>query len=473
MMNWYHLQPEIIIAITMAVLLVLDLMVKSGQRKWLSVTALLGTVLALASLWWAPLGGFQQAFVLDGIGRYIKAIILGTAALVILCAWDFDLVWKRPLGEFFVLLLASTLGMLFLASGTELVLLYVGLELATFPLVLLTAYCPQDARSAEGGLKYLILAALGSAVFIFGFSLVYAITGATTLDVLRETVAACFDSPVVLTGLLLMLAGLGFKIGLVPFHMWVPDAYEGAPTPVTMFMSVAGKTAGLILAVRILAGAFSAVQETWGSFLAVLSAATMLLGNFAAIPQKNIKRMLAYSAIAQAGYLIMGLVAFEVMGISSMLYYLAAYLFTNLAVFAVVIAVERHTGSCDISAFNGLAQVSPQLGLIMMLALLSLAGIPPLAGFTAKFYLFAAVYGQGFVWLVVLAVLNSALSLYYYLRVVRAVYITPPAANAAGPWEVPAPLAIVLAVTVIGILLLGIYPGPFVEMARIAAAFVL
>jgi len=466
MSNWFILLPEFILLLTIGVILLVDFMISASKRYWLILLALLGTLVTVACVWLVPAGGFGEVFLNDGLSRFVKTLILLALLLVSLCSWEFDQVWGRPLGEYLVLLLSSALGMLFLASGTEMILLYVGLELTTFPIILLTAYQPAQQKSAEGGLKFLILAALGSAVLLFGFSLVYAATGVTKLSLLTQALTSGTTHPLVIMGLLCMLAGLGFKMALVPFHMWVPDAYEGAPTPITAFLSVASKTAGFILALRLLASGFPAVRAQWSQVFAALAAATMVLGNFAAIPQTNIKRLLAYSSIAQAGYLIMGLIAFQTLGLSSLLYYLAAYLFANLAAFAVVIVVERVSGSVEISGFDGLAVRSPRLALIMMLALLSLAGIPPLAGFTAKFYLFAAVFGEGYVWLVVLAVLNSALSLYYYLRVIRAIYINSPAEGAPLFSSLPVPLILVLAITLLGILLLGIYPSPIVNLAR-------
>ncbi|MBN1596416.1 NADH-quinone oxidoreductase subunit N [candidate division FCPU426 bacterium] len=468
MSQWMLLLPECVLTIFLGVALTADLVLPALPRRVLALLVLLGLAVTAACVWWTPAGEFGGVFLNDGFGRFAKTIVLAAAALVVLCAWDFDLVWLRPWNEFLFLLLASVLGMFFIASGRELVLLYVGLELATFPIVLLTAYQPADPKSAEGGLKFLILAALASAVLLFGLSLIYAATGTTQLTVLSERLhQGAASSPLLLMGLLFLLAGLGFKIVLAPFHTWAPDAYEGAPTPVTVFMSVASKTAGFVLAVRILSVGLPAVRGTWGAVLAVLAAVTMTLGNLAAIPQQNIKRLLAYSSIAQAGYMVMGLVAFKPLGLSALLYYLAAYLFTNVAAFAVVIALERATGSVEIEAYYGLAERSPRLALLMLLALLSLAGIPPLAGFTAKFYLFAAVYGQGYIWLVVLAVLNSALSLYYYLRVIRAIYIHQPEENTPPLPSTPWPLSLVMAVTLLGILLLGVYPGPIVEAARV------
>jgi len=469
MSGWLRLLPEFILMATAGAVLLADLILPRTQRRWLTPVAFVGTVATLLALWFGTPGGeFGGAFLADGLAAYLKTLILSALGLVLLLAWDFDKVWGRPLGEYLILLLSSALGMMFLASGTELILLYVGLELATFPLVLLTAYRPQDRKSAEGGLKYLILATLGSAILLFGFSLLYAAFGVTRS---AELVAALAQAPgnlLAIFGLLCVLAGIGFKTALVPFHMWAPDAYEAAPTPVTAFLSVASKSAGFALALRLLVGALPQLRPEWSQVLAALAAVTMLLGNFAAIPQTNLKRLLAYSSIAQAGYIVMGLIAYHTLGLSSLLYYLTAYLFTNLGAFAVVVALERATGSSDLPAYTGLAQRSPRLALVMLLAFLSLAGIPPLAGFTAKFYLFAAAYGQGYSWLVLLAVLNSALSLFYYLRVVRSMYILPPEAGAPALPRLPLPLATVLLICVLGILVLGVYPGPFVALARAA-----
>jgi NADH-quinone oxidoreductase subunit N len=470
MIGWLRLLPEIVLALTIGGVLAGDLFFNAARRKWLSPLALAGAAAALILIWVAPDGEFGRAWTGDALGRYLKTIIILLLGLTILSAWDFDEIWKRPRGEFLILLLASALGMLFLASGNELVLLYVGLELTTFPLVLLTAYRPADAKSAEGGLKYLVMAAMGSAILLFGLSLIYAATGVTRIPELAAAVVQADAGVLILLGVVCVLAGIGFKLALVPFHMWAPDAYEGAPTPVTAFLSVAGKIAGFALALRLLVSGLSAAQAEWGQVLAALAVASMFLGNLAAIPQTNLKRLLAYSAIAQAGYMVMGLVAFKIIGISALLFYLGTYLFTNLGAFAVVIAVERVTGSTDMPAYAGLAQRSPRLGLAMLLALLSLAGIPPLAGFAAKFYLFTAVFSQGYVWLVIIAVINTAISLYYYLRVIRVVYILPPDKNAPAGMPLSLPLAMVLLITVLGILVLGIYPGPFVEIARAAIA---
>lgn len=469
MSGWLRLLPEFILTATLAAVLLADLTLPRNRRNWLTPLALAGVLAALLTLWFGtPPGEFGGAFVGDRLALYLKTVVLGALSLVLLLAWDFERIYARPQGEYLVLLLSGALGMMFMASGVELVLLYVGLELATFPMVLLTAYRPQDPKSAEGGLKYLILATLGSAILLFGFSLLYAAFGVTRSAELAAALAQDPGNLLAIFGMLCVLSGIGFKIALVPFHMWAPDAYEAAPTPVTAFLSVASKTAGFALALRLLAGALPQLRPEWSQVLAVLSAATMLLGNFAAIPQNNLKRLLAYSSIAQAGYIVMGLVAFHTLGLSSLLFYLAAYLFTNLGGFSVVIALERATGSSDLPAYAGLAQRSPRLALALMLALLSLAGIPPLAGFTAKFYLFTAAYGQGYGWLVLVAVLNSALSLYYYLRVVRAVYIQAPEAGAPALPKLPWPLAAAMLVCMAGILVLGFYPGPFVDLARAA-----
>ncbi len=470
MTGWLHLLPEWILAGSAGAVLAADL-AGARARRALPALALAGVAATLLALWWlTPVGNFGGVFSADALGRYFKTLVLLALGWVILSAWDFSRDWRRPQGEYLLLLLAAALGMMFLASAQELVLLYVGLELTTFPLVLLVAYQPAQAKSSEGGLKYLILAALGSAILLFGFSLVYVLTGVTRLAEVTARLAVLDSNPVLLFGLLCALAGIGFKVAMVPFHTWAPDAYEGAPTPVTAFLSVAGKTAGFALAFRLLPGFFPAQQVQWSQVLAILAAVTMTLGNFAAIPQTNLKRLLAYSSIAQAGFILMGLAAYSPRGLSALLFYLGAYLFTNLGAFGVVIAVEKATGATEIAAYQGLAQRSPRLALGLLLALLSLAGIPPLAGFAAKFYLFTAAYGQGLQWLVVLAVLNSALSLYYYLRVVRVMYILPPETGSTPIRLRDRPLTAALLLCLAGILVLGFYPGPFVELARAALA---
>jgi len=292
------------------------------------------------------------------------------------------------------------------------------------------------------------------------------VTGVTTYAGLGDVIRQQVQHPLLAAGLVFVVAGIGFKIAMVPFHMWAPDAYEGAPTPVTAFLSIAGKTAGFALAIRLFAQAFPALQHHWVMALAILSAITMSLGNFAALVQTNIKRLLAYSSIAQAGYMLMGLVAFSRDGLAALLYYLIAYLVTTIAAFSVVIALERGSGRTDLEAYRGLAARSPRLALLMLLALLSLAGIPPLVGFTAKFYLFTAAFSQGFGWLVLIAVLNSSLSVYYYLKIVRLMYIEPsedqPAVLLAPHWA----LSLTMIVALIGVLLIGVIPHPFIATAK-------
>lgn len=465
MNRWAVLLPELILAATVGLVLFLDLFLPAARKRWLSGLALLGALLSLSCLWLAPQGAFDVATTGDFLGGLFRALILSALALVLLSSWDFDRVWGRPLAEYLVLLLSAALGMLFLVQSQELILLYIGLELATFPLVLLTAFRPADPKSAEGGLKYLLLAALASSLFLFGLSLIYASTGATQMKEVANAISGHGFGPMLLLGLLCVLVGVGFKLALVPFHFWAPDAYEGAPTPVAAFLSVASKTAGFALAVRLLGNMLPGLRAEWGSILAILSVASMTWGNLAAFHQTDLKRLLAYSSIAQAGNILMGLVAFQSQGLSALVYYLMAYLFTNLAAFAVVIAVERTWGGTRIEDMAGLAQTSPRLALVLLLSFLSLAGIPPLAGFTAKFYLFTAVFGQGYTWLVVAAVVNSAISLYYYLRVIRVLYILPPAEKSPKIARLPVSLGLVLLITTAGILVVGVFPYYFIHFS--------
>ncbi len=466
--SWLVLSPELIILVLAMTLIITGLLVKKSHSWGITLLVLIGLGLALAALWLGPQASFGQAFIVDGMAKILKTVVLAALGLLVLMVKDFEAVWKRPQVEFQTLLLFSGLGMMSLISSQELILMVVSLELTTFPLVLLTAFQPQNRRSAEGGIKYLLMAALGSAVLLFGLSLIMVVTGVTTYLGLAEIINAQVQHPLLVTGLVFVVAGVGFKIAMVPFHMWAPDAYEGAPTPVTAFLSIAGKTAGFALAIRLFAQAFPALQHHWVMALAILSALTMSLGNFAALVQTNIKRLLAYSSIAQAGYMLMGLVAFSQDGLAALLYYLMAYLVTTIAAFSVVIAMERGSGRTDLEAYRGLAERSPRLALLMLLALLSLAGIPPLVGFTAKFYLFTAAFSQGFGWLVLIAVLNSSLSVYYYLKIVRLMYIEPsedqPAVLLTPHWA----LSLTMVVAVIGVLLVGIIPNPFIATAKAA-----
>ncbi len=293
----------------------------------------------------------------------------------------------------------------------------------TISFYILSAYLLNDGLSAEAGLKYLILGALSSAVLLFGMSLVYASSGSTVFTEIYSALATASHQPILIAGIVMLMAGFGFKISAVPFHMWTPDIYQGAPTPVTAYLSVASKAAGFAALVKVFMVALPGIELNWNIILAVLAALTIVIGNLTALPQKNVKRMLAYSSIAQAGYILAGLVAANTYGIKGVLYYALIYVFANVGAFAVITMVETETGSTDIEAFNGLGRRSPMLAAVMTICFLSLAGIPPLAGFVGKFYLFAGAIQAGYLWLAFIGLLMSMISVYYYLNVSKAMYI--------------------------------------------------
>ena len=370
------------------------------------------------------------------------------------------------LGEFYLLIYSALLGMLVLASVNDLLLLFIGLELLTFSLYVMAAYVKTDPRSIEAGMKYLIMGSVSSGFLVYGISLLYGAAGGTGFEALRALLASGPVGPNVLAGLFLVLAGLGFKVAAVPFHLWVPDVYEGAPTPVVALLSVGSKMAGMLVLLRLLYSVALPLQAVWTAVLAALSAATMLYGNLAAIPQTNVKRLLGYSSIGHAGYLLMGLANPAAGGGAQAVgFYLLAYLVSNLAAFFVVMIVPGDS----LEEYNGLSRRSPFLAAAMFIALLSLAGVPPLAGFVGKLLvLLSAVEGHR-LWLAAIGALNVAISLYYYLMVVRRMYLLAPASPQ--PIAVDGISRIVLLLLLLGIVVIGTVQDPFLRLVSSAVTF--
>jgi len=370
--------------------------------------------------------------------------------------------------------------MMLMAATTELISIYIALELTSISLYVLTGFL-KDPKSSEASLKYLLLGAVASALLLFGMALVFGFTGQTQLGAIAQSIQALspqgvLASPGLILGLVLLIAGFGFKIAAVPFHMWVPDVYEGAPTPITAYLSVASKAAGFALILRVFFSAFGMPQWLsleWGLIFAILSAIGMFAGNIVAIPQTNIKRMLGYSSIAQAGYLMVGLAvvgfspATDVVGRSSILFFLAGYAVTNLGAFIAIIAISNKLNSDLIDDYAGMGKRAPILSLALTLCLISLIGIPPAAGFMAKFYIFSGAVQHGLLWLVILGVINSVISAYYYLRVVKVMWLGEPASDAKVPSS--GALRVALALSCLGVLLLGIVPGLMMRLAEVSA----
>jgi NADH-quinone oxidoreductase subunit N len=473
------LLPEIALLVLGFVVIGGDLIVGEGHKRRLGGLALLGLigVLVVVGVQTAPLfaSGESPRAALGGMVRVdlaaqlFRLMFVTAAALTCLISMDF-----KPLkqsGEFYGLVIFSTLGMDLMAASNDIIMLYVSLETTSISLYLLAGYLRESPRSSEAGMKYFLFGAFTSTILLYGLSLIYGFTGQTRFDAVVEQLTALGPGGVLptLVALILVLVGFGFKVAAVPFHMWTPDVYEGAPTPITAFVSVASKAAGFSVLVRVFLLMFAPVQAQWVGVIAGLSVLTMTLGNLLAIPQKNIKRMLAYSSIAQAGYVLIGVAAAGQLGVASVLFYLAVYVLTNIAAFAVVEVVTNVLGTENIYEMAGLSRRSFGLALGMMLAMLSLGGVPPLAGFFAKFYVFQAAVDANLVWLAIVGVLNSIIALYYYLIVVRVIFVDRSEGDET-PASAPLTLRAGLTLSVLGILFLGVFATPWYSLAERAAA---
>ena len=405
---------------------------------------------------------------MDRAGYLLSLMVLVGGALTAVFAGTDVTVGKKP--EFYLLLTLASIGLVLMGTSANLIMLYLAIETAAIPLYVLAGIKYRDAWSVESGIKYLLFGGFSSAIMLYGFSLLYGFAGTTKIygmvDALR---ASGTPLAAIILAAIMVLAGFTFKISAIPFHFWAPDVYQGAPTPVAGFLSTVSKAAGFIALARILINALGVESgNVWMIILAVISAASMFIGNLLAIPQKNLKRMIAYSSIAQAGYILIGVASGSEFGFSAAIYYLVAYLVTNLAVFAIINWIEYETGSTEISTFAGLNRREPGLALLLMIALLSLGGIPPLAGFFAKVLVFGAAIQSGMVWLAILGIINSVIALYYYLRVMKVMYVDEPAGSIKVD-KLPVVWTVALAVCIIGIVLLGVVYSPWYNFITLAA----
>ncbi len=462
------LLTEIMVALLGLLVLVLGLALPARGKTVVNRLALLGMIAILIyaiSTFSQEEAFFNGVYQIDMFGSYFKLLFLSAGILVMLMAGKYISRFEEKSSEFYGLMILATLGMMLMCSAGEFITLYVGLELMTISFYILTAYLQNDQLSAEAGLKYLILGALSSAILLFGISLVYAMTGTTMFT---EIASAFTMQPALLAGVVVIIAGFAFKISVVPFHMWTPDIYQGAPIPITTYLSVGSKAAGFAALVRVFMVAINGADTSfdWSMLLAILAALTIIIGNLIALSQKDVKRLLAYSSIAQAGYILVGVVAANSFGLKGVLFYAMIYVFANTGAFAVATAVEVDTGKTGIEAFAGLSKRSPMLAAIMTICMLSLAGIPPMAGFAGKFYLFAGAIQNGYLWLAVIGLIMSMVSVYYYLGVSKAMYI--------GENENESPVlttggsTVALWICVLATILLGVYPGPLSELAGYA-----
>jgi len=441
-----------------------------GGRRLAGLVALAGLaggLLLLAFAPTAPRALYAGALTVDAAAQFIKLLVLLSAALTVLLSFRFfDAEGHEP-GEVYYLLLFAVLGMLFTASATDLLTFYVAFELFAICSYILAGIFKKEIRSAEAGLKYFVLGVLSSAIMVLGMALVYGATGATAFREIAAGAAAA-DQRLLTLGMLLFFVGLFFKMAAVPFHMWTPDVYEGAPTPLVAFLSTAPKAATLAVFIRLLATAFGTLADKWTPLLSLIAILTMFWGNLAALAQQNLKRLLAYSSIAHAGYLLIGLAALGARGAMAVLFYLFAYLAMNVAAFALILTVRKPGGFGEqVDDLNGLARKSPLLAAGIIIVLLALTGIPPTAGFIGKYYLLAAAVNKGLYTLAVVGALNSVISLFYYFRIGKAMFM-----EADRPDRVlhaSGYVGGVLLLCVLALLFFGLFPASLTDLALLAA----
>jgi len=465
------LAPALIVIGTGCLVLLLDLLPPRESKVHLATVALIGVVAALLTslaAWGGRGRGFHDMVILDNYALFFHVVICYAAALIVLLSIDYLRRNGVESGEYYALVLFSTSGMLLLTSAADLIVVFLAIELMSLSLYVLSGLFKRRRQAGEASMKYFLLGVF--AFLLYGIALLYGATGTTSIERIAAAAAAAPYDPLVIAGLGLVLVGFGFKISAAPFHMWAPDVYEGAPTSVTALIATGSKAAVFAALIRLIVSGVRAVHADWTAVLWALAALTMTVGNVVAIAQSNLKRMLAYSSIAHVGYMLVGLVAGGAAGTGAVLFYLLAYTFTTAGTFGVITLCARAgEEAVDVRDYAGLGRRHPVLAFTLSLFLLSLIGIPPLAGFVGKFYLFGAAVRAGFVVLAVLGVLNSAIAAYYYLRVIVTMYMQEPDGQSA---SVAPSFAggLALAIAVVGVVLLGLMPAPFVDLAQVAVA---
>ncbi len=470
------LHEWLVIGLGLGILLA-DLWLPVSARRKLGCVAAVGVGLILIySAFCVRLGpdevryACNHMYALDGLSLFFKRFFLVATIVVLVMSVEFVELVESSVGEFYALILFALSGMLFASSANHFALLFVSLELITVTFYVLTSFQRSRLTSLEAGVKYLIIGALSTSFTVFGIALVFGISGKLDFTELAAVAGQYAGNRIFLFGLLLVMVGLGFKIAAFPFQIWAPDVYQGAPVPTTAFLAVGSKSAGFVLLLRVLFLAVPQVTVQWSKLLIVVSAITILYGNLCAIPQRNVKRLLGYSSIAHAGYMLLGVAALSAAGQSAILYYLSGYLFTVLGAFTVICLIMHRIEREDVSALAGLSQRSPLLAATMTLAMVSLAGIPPLAGFFGKFLLLKAAIAQGatqhgYYWLVAIAIVGVVISLYYYFGVIRVMFWSKDLADYS-PIHLSKSIRISLYVCLLGMLFLGIYPAPVVNLAN-------
>jgi len=465
--HWNLISLELLITAAIVLLVVIDILLPQKAKKdWIGILSLVA-LLPLIGFWLTQhnLAGetFDGMFIVDSLSWFFKGIFLLAMVFIFVMTQQFFKSLPARRNEFYLLLWLALLGMCLIASCADFLLLFISIEILTISLYVMTAYLKSDKHSLEAGMKYLILGALASGFLLFGISFLYGATHSTRFEIIQGYVHTRAMNPMMLFALVLIFSAVGFKIAAFPFQMWVPDVYQGAPTPVTALLSVGSKAAGFVILIRLFFGIFASWHGQWHLVLAGLSAVTMCYGNLAAMFQTNIKRLFGYSSIGHAGYLLMGAAAGSALGASAINFYLLGYLFTNLAAFLVIVLFFIASKSDELEDYAGLSQRSGLLAGVLLIALMSLAGIPPLVGFFGKFTLLMATVQSGLVWLAFVAAVNIVISLYYYLMVVKRLYVDHP--RISSPIPVSLPMRLILWLALAGIVGIGIFQGPFLDAA--------
>ncbi|MGQ3685851.1 MAG: NADH-quinone oxidoreductase subunit N [Candidatus Loosdrechtia sp.] len=471
--NILSILPILILAGFAMIVLLVDVLSsrKSGDKHilvYLSLAGIVAAALFSRSFTGTTLFAFDESFIIDNYSLFFNFIFLLTAGLVILLSHDYIKREGINHGEYYALILFSTIGMMLMASGADLLNIYIGLEVVSVSIYILIGFNRSKLKSNESALKYFLLSAFATGFLLYGISMIYGATGSLNLSQISGIVGSkgAVSKPLLFMGTGLIIIGLGFKVAAVPFHAWAPDVYEGAPTTVTAFMAVGSKAAAFAAFVRIFIAAFGPVHYEWQIIIYILAVLTMIVGNVVAISQTDIKRMLAYSGIAHAGYLLIALVTANTTGVSGILFYILTYVFMNIGAFAIVIILSQKGDECmQINDYAGLGYKYPLLAIAMTLFLLSMAGIPPTAGFMGKFYIFSAAVKSGYIGLAVIGVINSVISVYYYLRIVTVMYMRDPEREFQ-PLTISPLIVAAVVISVVGTIHLGIFPSRVMEIAR-------
>lgn len=472
--NMAAIMPSLVLVCFGMGLLLINVFLPRGTTRhavWVSLLGIVITGGVVLQGWGNPQYGFSDAVALDNFATFFNVTFLLSAALTILMSDDYLRREGYPVSEYYPLVLFTTAGAMWMASGTDMMTIFLGLEVMSISLYVLAGFFRGQLASNEAGLKYFLLGAFSTGFLLYGIALIYGVTGSTRLSeigVYLNAHTSLLSNPMTLAGLALLSIGFLFKLGAAPFHMWTPDVYQGAPTPITAFMSAGPKAAAFAAFLRIMEYCFFSLKPEWTAMLWVLAVLTMTIGNVIAISQTNVKRMLAYSSISHAGYAMVGMVAANEIGYSGVLFYMLAYTFMNLGAFAIlVLAGKKGEENLTLEGFAGFGYKRPFLGVAMSIFLFSLMGLPPTAGFAGKFYIFAGAIKAGYVWLAILGVLNSAVSLYYYLRVMVYMYFREPTEDFA--WvSVPVSVLATIILAIIGSLYLGLLPNDVMAMAKMA-----